>query len=310
MNASLSVPKRVAAGKINYTAPPRWLTFRWTIACHARAGRQHRVRYAGLPCIQQLKAHHDAVLPQICSIKENVMKSQDKVAVITGASQGIGAGLVKGFLGRGYRVVANSRKIHPSTADTPQVVTVAGDIADPQTADRVVATAIERFGRIDTLVNNAGIFISKPFVDYSVEDFATVLAVNLAGFFHISQRVAKQMLQQGNGHIVQITTTMAEQPLQSVPAAMASLTKGGLNAVTRALAIEYAGRGIRVNAVAPGIINTPMHTPESHDFLARLHPLGRLGEVREIVEAVLYLESADFVTGEVLHVDGGQHAGH
>jgi NAD(P)-dependent dehydrogenase (short-subunit alcohol dehydrogenase family) len=242
--------------------------------------------------------------------QEFAMSSQQKVAIITGASQGIGAGLVKGFLGRGYRVVANSRKIAPGTEDTPHVATVAGDIADPQTADRVVATALDRFGRIDTLVNNAGIFISKPFVDYSAEDFASVLSVNLGGFFHISQRAARQMLKQGSGHIVQITTTIADQPLQEVPAAMAALTKGGLNAVTRALAIEYAGRGVRVNAVAPGIIKTPMHTPETHDFLAKLHPLRRLGEVREIVDAVLYLESAEFVTGEVLHVDGGQHAGH
>jgi NAD(P)-dependent dehydrogenase (short-subunit alcohol dehydrogenase family) len=238
------------------------------------------------------------------------MSSQQKVAVITGASQGIGAGLVKGFLGRGYRVVANSRKIVPGTEDTPHVATVAGDIADPKTADRVVATALERFGRVDTLVNNAGIFISKPFVDYSAADFASVLSVNLAGFFHISQHVARQMLKQRSGHIVQITTTIAEQPLEEVPAALAALTKGGLNAVTRALAIEYAGRGLRVNAVAPGIIKTPMHAAETHDFLARLHPLHRLGEVREIVEAVLYLDNAEFVTGEVLHVDGGQHAGH
>jgi NAD(P)-dependent dehydrogenase (short-subunit alcohol dehydrogenase family) len=243
-------------------------------------------------------------------IQENAMNSPEKVAIITGASQGIGAGLVKGFLGRGYRVVANSRKIPASTADTPNVVTVAGDIADPKIADRVVATAVERFGRVDTLVNNAGIFISKPFVEYSIEDFANVLSVNLAGFFHVSQRAARQMLEQGNGHIVQITTTIAEQPLEEVPATMAALTKGGLDAVTRALAIEFAGRGVRVNAVAPGIIKTPMHTPESHEFLARLHPLRRLGEVREIVDAVLYLDSAEFVTGEILHVDGGQHAGH
>ena len=169
---------------------------------------------------------------------------------------------------------------------------------------------MERFGRIDTLVNNAGIFIPKPFVEYTDADFANLLSVNLAGFFHISKRVAKQMLAQRSGHIVQITTTMADQPMREVPAALAALTKGGLNAATRALAIEYADKGVRVNAVAPGIIETPMHSPDSHDALAKLHPIQRLGTVQEIVDAVLYLENAGFVTGEVLHVDGGQHAGH
>jgi NAD(P)-dependent dehydrogenase (short-subunit alcohol dehydrogenase family) len=235
------------------------------------------------------------------------MSEDRKVAIITGASQGIGAGLVEGFLGRGYRVVANSRTIRP--VDSPDVVTIAGDVSDPQAADRVVAEAIGRFGRIDTLVNNAGIFISKPFVDYTEADFAAKLSVNLAGFFHITQRAARRMLEQGSGHIVQITTTMADQPMTAVPAALASLTKGGLNAITRSLAIEYAARGVRVNAVAPGIIKTPMNPPETHASLASLHPMDRMGEIRDVVDAVLYLESAGFVTGEVLHVDGGQHAG-
>jgi len=238
------------------------------------------------------------------------MNAEQKVAIVTGASQGIGAGLVKGFLGKGYAVVANSRNIRPNSAETPHVLTVAGDVSDPGTADRVVAAAMERFGRIDTLVNNAGIFIPKPFVEYTDADFANLLSVNLAGFFHISKRVAKQMLAQRSGHIVQITTTMADQPMREVPAALAALTKGGLNAVTRALAIEYADKGVRVNAVAPGIIETPMHSPDSHDALAKLHPIQRLGTAQEIVDAVLYLENAGFVTGEVLHVDGGQHAGH
>jgi NAD(P)-dependent dehydrogenase (short-subunit alcohol dehydrogenase family) len=233
--------------------------------------------------------------------------SPKKVALITGASQGIGAGLVRGFLDHGFNVVGNSRGIKPS--DSSDVLAIEGDIADPNTAERIVKAAIDRFGRIDTLVNNAGIFIAKPFLEYSEADFAAMIAVNLAGFFHISQRAAKHMLQQGSGHIVNITTTLAEMPQTAVPAALATLTKGALNAVTRSLAIEYAARGVRVNAVAPGIIKTPMHTPETHDYLAKLHPMQRMGEVNEVVDAVLYLETAGFVTGEILHVDGGQHAG-
>ena len=235
------------------------------------------------------------------------MSTERKVAIITGASQGIGAGLVQGFRERGYRVVANSRSIKPS--ESPDLVTVAGDIADPAVAKRVVDKAVERFGRVDTLGNNAGIFIAKPFIEYSAEDFANVLSVNLAGFFHISQQAAARMLSQRSGHIVNITTSLVDQPIAGVPAAMASMTKGGLDAVTRSLAIEYADKGIRVNAVSPGIIKTPMHPKETHDFLAKLHPMQRLGEVNEIVDAVLYLDNAGFVTGEVLRVDGGQHAG-
>jgi NAD(P)-dependent dehydrogenase (short-subunit alcohol dehydrogenase family) len=237
------------------------------------------------------------------------MNAESNVAIITGASQGIGAGLVRGFRERGHRVVANSRSIRPDAFGDPDVVAVAGDIADPRTAERVVAAAVERFGRVDTLVNNAGAFLSRPFIDYTEDDFARLVSINLGGFFHVTQRAAARMLEQGRGHIVNITTSIVDQPLAGVPAAMAALTKGGLDAVTRALAIEYAGRGVRVNAVAPGIIKTPMHPAESHEFLAKLHPVGRMGEVREVVDAVLYLESAAFVTGEILHVDGGQHAG-
>src|SRR3954447_23890748 len=236
------------------------------------------------------------------------MGSTRKVAVITGASQGIGAGLVRGFVGLGWRVVANSRSIEPvASAD---MLAIAGDIADPAVADRVIGSAVETFGRVDTLVNNAGIFIAKPFTDYTEADFAAKISVNLAGFFHVSQRAVRQMLTQGGGHIVNLTTTLVGQPVKGVPSVLASLTKGGLDAATRSLAIEYASKRIRVNAVAPGVIKTPMHAPETHAALARLHPLGRMGEVREIVEAVLYLESATFVTGETLHVDGGAHAGH
>jgi NAD(P)-dependent dehydrogenase (short-subunit alcohol dehydrogenase family) len=236
------------------------------------------------------------------------MNAEPKVVVITGASQGIGAGLVEGFLSRGYRVVANSRRIVPSAS--PDVLTIAGDIAAPETAGRIVGAAIDRFGRVDTLVNNAGVFLPKPFVDYSEADLAAVVGVNLTGFFHVSQRAARAMLRQGGGHIVTITTSVVEQPMAAVPAALVALTKGGLDAVTRSLAIEYAGRGIRVNAVSPGVIKTPMHPVETHDFFAKLHPMGRMGTVAEIVEAVLYLETAGFVTGETLHVDGGAHAGH
>jgi NAD(P)-dependent dehydrogenase (short-subunit alcohol dehydrogenase family) len=235
------------------------------------------------------------------------MSALSKVAVITGASQGIGAGLVRGFLDRGYRVVANSRSIQPGA--TKDVLSVAGDIADPVVAERVISEAVSKFGRVDTLVNNAGIFIAKPFHEYTTEDFNRKLSVNVAGFFHVSQHAIRQMLAQGGGHIVNLTTTLVGQPLRGVPSALASLTKGGLDAVTRSLAIEYSDRGIRVNAVAPGIIRTPMHPAESHGFLAGLHPLNRLGEVSEVVEAVLYLDSATFITGETLHVDGGAHAG-
>src|SRR5262249_34895155 len=227
------------------------------------------------------------------------MNTQRKVVVITGASQGIGAGLVRGFLDRDYRVVANSRSIKPDVS--AEVLPIAGDIADPSVAERVIGDAVARFGRVDTLVNNAGIFIPKPFHEYTAEDFNRKLSVNLAGFFYVSQRAIRQMLTQGGGHIVNLTTTLVGHPVRDVPSALASLTKGGLDAVTRSLAIEYSDRGIRVNAVAPGVIKTPMHAPETHAFLAGLHPMNRMGEVQEIVEAVLYLESAQFVTGETLH---------
>jgi len=236
------------------------------------------------------------------------MSIERKVAIITGGSQGIGAGLVKAYRDRNFRVVATSRSIKQS--GDPDILAVSGDISDPETAEHVVRETISRFGRIDTLVNNAGTFIAKPFTEYTAEDFASKIATNVAGFFHITQRVAAEMLKQGSGHIVSITTSLTDQPVAGVPAALANLTKGGINSATKALAIEYATRGIRVNAVSPGIINTPMHPAETHEFLAGLHPIKRMGEIRDIVDAVLYLESAGFVTGEILHVDGGQSAGH
>jgi NAD(P)-dependent dehydrogenase (short-subunit alcohol dehydrogenase family) len=212
------------------------------------------------------------------------MSAERKVVVVSGGSQGIGAGLVRGFLDRDYRVVANSRSIKPDSS--AGVLAVPGDIADPAVADRVIGEAVGKFGGVDTLVNNAGIFIAKPFTEYIPADFATVLSVNVAGFFHITQRAIRQMLNQGGGHVINLTTTLVGQPVKGVPSVLASLSKGGLDAVTRSLAIEYADRGIRVNAVAPGIIKTPMHQPDTHGFLAGLHPLERMGEVQEIVEAV------------------------
>jgi NAD(P)-dependent dehydrogenase (short-subunit alcohol dehydrogenase family) len=236
------------------------------------------------------------------------MSNARKVAIVTGGSQGIGEAVVRAYRGRDYRIVAVSRGIRQG-AD-PDILAVRGDIGDPATAELAVEEALARFGRIDTLVNNAGIFLAKPFVEYTTEEFDRKISTNLAGFFHISRRVAAEMLKSGSGHIVSITTTLAEQPSSRVPTALANLTKGGINSATKALAIEYASRGIRVNAVSPGVIRTPMHPPETHEFLAALHPMNRLGEIRDVVDAVLFLEGAGFVTGEILHVDGGQSAGH
>ncbi|HWX29103.1 MAG TPA: SDR family oxidoreductase [Steroidobacteraceae bacterium] len=236
------------------------------------------------------------------------MSTEKKVAVVTGASQGIGAGILQAFRDRDYRVVAISRSIKP-VADR-DIVTVQGDVAARDTAESAFKTAFEHFGRVDTLVNNAGIFMAKPFVLYSPDDYAIYVATNVTGFFHMTQRALELMSKQGRGHVVTITTSLVDQPMSSVPAALASLTKGALNAATKALAIEYARTGIRVNAVSPGIIKTPMHPSEAHQGLAALHPMGRMGDVSDIVDAVLYLDSAGFVTGEVLHVDGGQAAGH
>jgi NAD(P)-dependent dehydrogenase (short-subunit alcohol dehydrogenase family) len=230
-----------------------------------------------------------------------------KVAIITGASQGIGAGLVAGFRASGYAVVGTSRSIRPS--DESDYLTVQGDIREAKTAERVAEETLDRFGRIDSLINNAGIFISKPFTHYSPDDYAAITAVNLTGFFHITQRAIRPMVDQGSGHIVNITTSIVDRPSSERPSALVALTKGGLAAVTRSLAIEYASRGVRVNAVAPGVIKTPLHELASYKGLAELHPLGRLGEVRDVVDGILYLERATFVTGEILHIDGGQAAG-
>jgi NAD(P)-dependent dehydrogenase (short-subunit alcohol dehydrogenase family) len=233
---------------------------------------------------------------------------QVKVAVVTGASQGIGAGLVAMFRSLGYAVVANFRSTAPSADDG--VLTVRGDIADPATSARLVERALNEFGHIDTLVNNAGAFIAKPFEQYTEDDFELITGVNLRGFFTLTQRALTGMVQRRAGHIVTITTSLLDHALSSVPSALASPTKGGLNAATRSLAIEVAGRGVRVNAVSPGIIKTPMQPANTHDFFAELHPMGWMGEIAEVTDAVRYLETAQFVTGETLHVDGGQSDGH
>jgi NAD(P)-dependent dehydrogenase (short-subunit alcohol dehydrogenase family) len=230
-----------------------------------------------------------------------------KVAVITGASQGIGAALVPAYRKLGHSVVAVSRSIEAS--DDPEVLAVRADLSVPGEGARVVQEALARFGRVDTLVNNAGIFVAKPFTEYTDEDYDAVLGTNLRGFFDISRSAVAAMEATG-GHVVNVSTALVDHALSAVPSALASLTKGGVTAVTKSLAIEYATRGIRFNAIALGIIRTPMHAPETHEALASLHPVKRLGEISEVVDAVLFLEQAGFVTGEVLHVDGGQSAGH
>jgi NAD(P)-dependent dehydrogenase (short-subunit alcohol dehydrogenase family) len=238
------------------------------------------------------------------------MANTSKTAIITGASRGIGAGLVEAFLKRGYNVVANSRNITKANpfAAAANVALVDGDVAHPDTAAMIVNTAISRFDRIDVLINNAGIFIPKSFTEYTTEDFNTLVSTTLAGFLYVSQLTIKQMLRQKSGSIINVSTAFVDQPIVGV-GALQIMLKGALNAVTRALAIEYAKDGIRINTVAPGAIDTPMHKPEAHGFLKGLHPVGRIGEVKEVVEAALFLTDATFTSGEILHVDGGAHAG-
>lgn len=236
------------------------------------------------------------------------MSNSAKVVIVTGASQGIGAETVKAFRKLGHKVVATSRNIKPT--DDPDIATVAGDIADPATARRVIETTVARFGRVDTLVNNAGVFIAKPFTQYTAEDYAAMTGINLGGFFYITQLAVAEMEKHSSGHVVSITTTLVDHAVNGVPSVLASLTKGGIAAATRSLAIEYAKRGIRANAVSPGIIKSPMHPRETHEALDALHPVGHMGEMSDIVNAIVYLDSAPFVTGETLHVDGGQIAGH
>lgn len=233
---------------------------------------------------------------------------QPRVAIITGGSQGIGAGLVAAYRHEGWAVVANARKIKPS--GDPDLLAVEGDIADPATTDRIIAKALERFGRIDTLINDAGFYISKPFTDYTADDYKTIVSVNLTGFFLLTQRAIAEMLKRNVGHVVNISTTLVDYANSSVPSVLPALTKGGVAAATRSLAIEYASRGIRVNAVSLGVIQTLMNADESYEALAQLHPIGRTGQVSDVVSGILFLESSPFITGEILHIDGGQSAGH
>jgi NAD(P)-dependent dehydrogenase (short-subunit alcohol dehydrogenase family) len=239
------------------------------------------------------------------------MANAQKTAIVTGASQGIGAGLVEAFLKRGYNVVANSRNItkanpFPASAN---LALVDGDIGDPKTGARIVDTAVSRFGRVDVLINNAGIYIGKPFTEYTAEDFNALVSTTLAGFLYVTQLSVKQMLRQKSGSIVNISTTLVGHAIAGASAAVQIMVKGGLDAVTPALALEYAKDGIRVNTIAVGVIKTPMHKPETYEPLKGLNPFGRLGEIKEIVDAVLFLTDATFTTGEILHIDGGAHAG-
>jgi NAD(P)-dependent dehydrogenase (short-subunit alcohol dehydrogenase family) len=233
---------------------------------------------------------------------------EQQVAVVTGASQGIGAGLVEAYRQRGWAVVASSRTIKPS--ENRDVLTVDGDLSEPETTDRIIGTALNGFAGIDTLINNAGVYVSKPFTELTSDDYSMAVGVNLTGFFRLTQRAISEMLKRGGGHVVNITATDAEYADSRAPSVLAALTKGGLAAATRSLAIEYASRGIRVNAVSPGVIQTPMHTSESYDALAKLAPTGRVGRISDIVDGVLFLESSPFITGEILHIDGGRTAGH
>ncbi len=240
------------------------------------------------------------------------MAAKPRTAIVTGASQGIGAGVVGAFLRRGYRVVANSRSITKSTllAASESLALVDGNIGDPATATKIAETAVTRFGSIDLLVNNAGIFFSKPFPEYTQADFESLIATNVAGFLYVTQRAIKQMLAQNSGGcIINVTTTMVEHPIAGIPSAVPMLTKGGLEAVTRSLAMEYAKQGIRVNAVAPGVVDTPMHERDDQDLLKSLSPMGRIVSIADIVDAIVYLSEASAVTGEILHVGGGSHAG-
>ncbi len=240
------------------------------------------------------------------------MSSNEKpVAIVTGASSGIGLGIVQALLDRGYRVVGTSRTITKSKElkSSADLVLVDGDVSKKETAVKVADAAVKDFGRIDLLVNNAGIFIPKAFTDYSEDDYNLVMNINVASFFYMTQQVVPQMKKQSSGHVVNISAVLADQPSGSVPALLAVLSKSPMPAVSKALALEYAASNIRFNTVSPGNINTPMHANDNHEALAKFHPLARMGEISDIVDAVLYLQNATFVTGENIRVDGGVHAG-
>jgi NAD(P)-dependent dehydrogenase (short-subunit alcohol dehydrogenase family) len=238
--------------------------------------------------------------------------TEAKTIIVTGASQGIGAGIAIAFLDRGYRVVANSRHITKSGAFSPadNLALVDGDIGDPRTAAKIAETAVGRFGSIDALVNNAGIFFTKPFIDYTAEDFRSLVSTNLEGFLYITQLAVKQMLaQRTGGSIVTITAALARNPNRGVTAAVPMITKGGLETITQHLAMEYAKDGIRVNGVAPGAVYTPLHRDTPKDVMESMSPMGRPSTVKDITDAVMYLTDAATVTGHILYVDGGAHFG-
>ena len=232
-----------------------------------------------------------------------------KTAIVTGAQQGIGAGLVDGFLKQGYNVVGTSRNVSRSLRAAPSLVLVDGDIGKQETATKAVDAAVQHFGTIDVLVNNAGIFRTKPFTDFTTEDFNALVSTNLLGFFYITQLTVKQMLKQKSGNVVTISASLVDQPFTGEKASVSMITKGGLNAVTRSLAIEYAKEGIRFNAVAPSVVDTPLHKDDPKEVLKAFQPMGKIVEIKDVVDAVLYLAHAEQVTGEILHVDGGAHAG-
>jgi NAD(P)-dependent dehydrogenase (short-subunit alcohol dehydrogenase family) len=234
--------------------------------------------------------------------------SGKKTAIVTGASQGIGAGLVEGFLNEGYNVVATARNATTKLTTSPSLVLIDGDIGKQETAARVVKAATDKFGRIDVLVNNAGIFRKRPFIDFTTEDIAALVSTNLLGSIYITQLTVKQMLRQESGSVVTISASLSDQPIAGVNASVSMMTKGGLNSLTRSLAIEYAKQGIRFNAVAPGAVATPLHKGDPTEN-SETPPTGRIADVKDVVDAVLYLARAGHVTGEVLHVDGGAHAG-
>ena len=235
--------------------------------------------------------------------------SDKKTAIITGASQGIGAGLVEGFQNQGYNVVATSRDVTQSLKASPSLILIDGDIGKQDTSAKAIEAAIHHFGTVDVLVNNAGIFRTKPFTDFTTDDFNALVSTNLLGFLYITQLAVKQMLKQKSGNVVTITASLVDQPIASEKASVSMMTKGGLNTVTRHLAMEYAKDGVRFNAVAPGVVDTPMHKGNSKEALRASQPMGRIVEIKDIVDAVLYLAHAEQVTGEILHVDGGSHAG-
>ena len=235
----------------------------------------------------------------------------NKSAIVTGASRGIGLQITRALLKEGYSVVATSRNASKARElePSPRLAVVDGDVGSPDTAGRAVKTALEEFGRLDLLVNNAGIFLAKPFTEYTPEDYASLLSTNLAGFFHVTQSALREMAPRKTGHVVNIGTSLSVQPIAGVPSALPILIKGGIEAASRSLAIEYAPLGIRFNTVAAGIIDTPMHPRENHPFLRGLSPAGRIGTAAEVADAVVYLDRATFVSGEVVHLDGGAHAG-